>query len=74
MVKCDKEYLIFKYYNEDEEHQFINKMSYEKAGEIICSLLRCPQFQCDSTVLSALYMGMQKLAGLSDRDIKKLMN
>lgn len=74
MVKCDEDCLSFKYYNETGEHEFINNMSYEKASEIICDLLKCSQFHCDSTVLGALYIGMQKLAGLSDKDIKNLMN
>lgn len=74
MVKYDKECLNFKYYNQTGEHEYINNMSYEKASEILCDLLKCPQFHCDSTVLNALYIGMQKLAGLSDKDIQKLMN
>lgn len=74
MVKCDEEYLIFKYYNENNEHEFIDKPSYDKGAEIISNLISCPEFQCDSTILSALYMAMRKLQGFSDEDIRRLMN
>lgn len=74
MVKCDEKYLIFKYYNENNEHEFIDKPSYAKAAEIISNLILCPEFQCDSTISHALYMGMRKLQGFSDEDIRGLMN
>ena len=74
MVKCDEEHLIFKYYNENNEHEFIDRPSCDKAAEIISNLMLCPEFQCDSTISHALYMGMRKLQGFSDEDIKRLMN
>ena len=73
MVKCDDEYFCFKYYNENNEHEFITP-TYNKAAEIISNLMLCPEFQCDSTISSALYMAMRKLQGFSDEDISILMN
>lgn len=69
MIKCDNQYLNFKYYNENNEHEFID---IEKASNIIEDLIHCPEFQCDSTVLQALYMAMRKLQGFSDEEIYKL--
>ena len=74
MVKCDEKYLIFKYYNENNEHELIGNPSYDKAAEIISNLMLCPEFQCDLTISSALYMAMRKLQGFSDEDIQRLMN
>lgn len=74
MVKCDEEYLCFKYYNENGEHEFIDKSTYDEAAKIISNLMLCPEFQCDTTISHALYMGMRKLQGFSDEDIQRLMN
>lgn len=73
MVKCDDEYVCFKYYNENGEHEFIDVPTYEQAAKIISNLILCPEFHCDSTILNALYMGMRKLQGFSDKDIQNLM-
>ena len=72
MVKCDEQYLIFKYYNDKNEHEFTKSLSYNKAAEIINDLMLCDEFHCDSTILSALYMAMRKLQGFSDEDIRRL--
>ena len=74
MIKYDMKNNNFKYYNENGEHEFINAPTFEQAAKIIYDLMRCPEFQYDSTILSALYMGMQKLSGISDKHIKRLMN
>ena len=74
MVKCDEEYLCFKYYNENGEHEFIDKPTYDEAAKIISNLMLCPELQCDTTISHALYMGMRKLQGFSDEDIQRLMN
>lgn len=73
MVKCDEKYLGFKYYNENNEHEFIDSLTKDKAVTIINDLMFCPEFKCDSTILGALYMAMRKLQGLSDEDIMRLM-
>lgn len=73
MVKCDDEYVCFKYYNENGEHEFIDVPTYEQAAKIISNLILCPEFHCDSTISNALYMGMRKLQGFSDKDIQNLM-
>ncbi len=71
MVKCDEK--VFKYYNKDNEHEFIDVPTYNQAAEIICDLMLSEEFMCDSTILSALYLAMRKLQGFSDEDIKGLM-
>ena len=73
MVKCDDKYLIFKYYNDKDGHEFIDIPTYDKAAEIINNLIACPEFRCDSTILNSLYMAMRKLQGFSDEDIQRLM-
>ncbi len=74
MVKCDDdERVCFKYYNENDEHEFIETPTYEQAAIIIYNLILCSEFHCDTTILSALYMGMRKLQGFSDKDIQNLM-
>ncbi len=72
MIKCDENY-SFKYCNENNEHEFINIPTCDKAVEIISDLMSCEDFRCDSTILNALYMAMRKLQGLSDKDIQRLM-
>lgn len=74
MVKYDRECDDFKYYNENGEHEFIDIPTYKQAAGIISNLILCPEFHCDSTISSALYMAMRKLQGFSDKDIKRLMN
>ena len=74
MVKCDEKYLCFKYYNEKDEHEFIEKPTYDEAANIISNLILCQEVHCDSTISHALYMGMRKLQGFSDEDIQRLMN
>ena len=72
MVKCDEQY-IFKYYNENGEHEFIHMPTNKKAAEIISDLMMCKKFKCDSTIFTALYMAMRKLQGFSDEDIQNLI-
>lgn len=73
MVKCDEDYLSFKYYNENGEHEFIDVPTYKKAAEIISNLILCPEFHCDMTISHSLYIAMRKLQGFSDKDIHNLM-
>lgn len=73
MVKYDETSNSFKYYDESGKHSLIDKVSYEESIKIINDLILCPEFQCDSTVLSVLYMSMRKLQGFSDEDIQRLM-
>ena len=73
MVKCDEKYLCFKYYNENNEHEFIDILTKDKAITIINDLMLCPEFKCDSTILASLYMAIRKLQGFSDEDIMRLM-
>ena len=72
MVKCDEDILIFQYFNDNNQHELISKLSYDTAAEIISDLMLCPEFQCDSTISHALYIAMRKLQGFSDEDIQKL--
>lgn len=72
MVKCDEEYLCFRYYNDNGDHEFINKPTYDEAAKIIYDLMRCPEFRYDSTILSSLYTAVRKLQGFSDKDIQRM--
>ena len=73
MVKCGEKYLCFKYYNDNNEHEFIDILTKDKAITIIDDLMSCPEFKCDSTILGSLYMAVRKLQGFSDKDIMRLM-
>ena len=66
-------YLCFKYYNKNNEHEFIDILTKDKAITIINDLMFCPEFKCDSTILASLYMAIRKLQGFSDEDIMRLM-
>ena len=59
MIKYDGH--SYKYYNENNEHEFIDNHTYDKAADIINELLTCEEFQCDSTIISALYVAMRKM-------------
>lgn len=69
MIKFDERYGIFKYYNENDEHEFIDNLTCDETAEIIFNLILCPKFKCDSTITNALCMAMRKLQGYSDKDI-----
>ena len=48
MVKYDDEDFSFKYYNKNNEHEFIDIPTYDKAAEIIDDLMLCKEFRYDS--------------------------